>query len=150
MSAWRAAVSWRRALVALGIVAVVGASARGAAQTTVWDGVYTEAQAKRGEAAYLKDCASCHKEHLLGDDDYANPLIGPVFLAKWNNKSVADLYEKNKTTMPANNPNSLDPREYLDITAYLLSTSEFPAGRNELPADLAQLKLITLRGTRPK
>jgi quinoprotein glucose dehydrogenase len=147
MSSGRRAVSWSRALVALGIFAAIVASARGAAQTTVWDGVYTEAQAKRGEAAYLKDCASCHKEHLLGDDDYANPLIGPVFLARWNNKTVGDLYEKNKTTMPANNPDTLKPQEYLDITAYLLRTSEFPAGRNELPADLAQLKLITVRIT---
>jgi mono/diheme cytochrome c family protein len=142
--------SCRRALTALGIVAAVAVSARGAAQTTVWDGVYTQAQAKRGEAAYLKDCASCHKEHLLGDDDYANPLIGPLFLGRWNNKSVGDLYEKNKMTMPANSPDTLKPQEYVDITAYLLSTSEFPAGQRELPPDLAQLKLITSLAARPK
>ena len=33
---------------------------------TVWDGVFTEAQASRGEAAYGRSCAVCHKEDLLG------------------------------------------------------------------------------------
>jgi quinoprotein glucose dehydrogenase len=121
-----------------------------AAPSTVWDGVYTAEQAKRGEAAYGQHCASCHKPDLLGDQDYVNPLIGPTFIARWKNKSVGDLYEKSKNTMPADYPDTLKPQEYADITAYLLSTSEFPAGQTELPTDLAKLKLITVTATRPK
>jgi quinoprotein glucose dehydrogenase len=141
--------AWQRSLAMLVVSAAV-ASAHAAAPSTVWDGVYTAEQAKRGEAAYVKDCASCHKDHLLGDDDYVNPLIGPVFMARWNNKSVGDLYEKTKTTMPADYPDTLKPQDYVDITSYVLSASGFPAGRTELPPDLAALKLITFTQARPK
>ena len=31
-------------------------------ERSVWDGVYTEEQAKRGEALYEKQCSACHGE----------------------------------------------------------------------------------------
>ena len=34
--------------------------------TTVWDGVYTAEQAKRGAALYADNCASCHGLALGG------------------------------------------------------------------------------------
>src|SRR5688572_1604854 len=34
---------------------------------TVWDGVFTEAQAARGQNEYKQACAACHKDDLLGD-----------------------------------------------------------------------------------
>jgi hypothetical protein len=33
---------------------------------TVWDGVYNEAQAKRGEAIYVDACSNCHGRTLEG------------------------------------------------------------------------------------
>src|SRR5262249_59733949 len=33
---------------------------------TVWDGMYTADQARRGQTAYLQYCVTCHKPHLLG------------------------------------------------------------------------------------
>ena len=43
------------------------------ARSSIWDGVYTEAQAKRGEQSYAKSCAKCHAEDLLGS---AQSLFG--------------------------------------------------------------------------
>ena len=40
---------------------------------TVWDGVYTEAQAKRGEAIWTDKCAKCHGSTGLGDGPDADP-----------------------------------------------------------------------------
>jgi mono/diheme cytochrome c family protein len=137
--------------LAVSVAAAFGISAYAAAAgTTVWDKVYTAEQAKRGEEVYAKQCTSCHKDDLLGDNDYSQPLIGPQFLGKWNNKTVGDLYERTRTTMPANEPDTLKPQEYVDVVSYLLSVNSFPAGQTELPAELAKLKLITLLEARPK
>jgi hypothetical protein len=57
---------------------------------------------------------------------------------------VADLYTYIKETMPRTDPNSLAPKEYADILAFLLSLNGMPAGRSELPADTATLKKITI------
>jgi len=51
-----------------------------ATSRSVWDGVYTEEQAKRGEELYRKECASCHGETLVGGGGAA-PLTGGTFLS---------------------------------------------------------------------
>src|ERR1041384_4901719 len=38
-----------------------------AASRSVWDGVYAEDQAKRGETLYGRECSSCHGQKLAGD-----------------------------------------------------------------------------------
>ena len=34
--------------------------------SSVWDGVYTQAQADRGKTAYNESCAACHGDQLTG------------------------------------------------------------------------------------
>ena len=46
------------------------------ATRTIWDGVFTQAQADRGRDQYRQSCASCHKADLLGESA-APPLAGP-------------------------------------------------------------------------
>jgi len=46
--------------------------------------------------------------------------------------------------MPADQPGSLTPRKSVDILAYILSANGFPPGSTELPADVAQLKAISI------
>ena len=57
-------------LVALPVVwmALVTASPNAEQTKSVVNGVYTEAQATRGAAAYKKDCSSCHGEGLELED----------------------------------------------------------------------------------
>ena len=145
----RTPIAWLSLSLAVVCAAALSRHAA-AAGATVWDKVYTAEQAKRGEEVYAKQCTSCHKDDLLGDNDYSQPLIGPQFLGKWNNKTVGDLYERTRTTMPANEPDTLKPQEYVDVVSYLLNVNSFPAGQTELPADLARLKLIALLEARPK
>src|SRR5262249_51856255 len=51
--AWGTASSPRSALVAQ-------------APRTIWSGIYSEAQARRGEEAYKGQCAYCHQQDLSG------------------------------------------------------------------------------------
>jgi len=115
--------------------------AQGAAGTTVWDGVFTDAQTSRGEAAYGRSCAVCHKEDLLGSGT-APPLAGAEFFRRWNETTVDEVVQTMRSSMPQEAPNSLDAQVYVDILTYLLKASGSPAGTGELTADRDRLRLV--------
>jgi quinoprotein glucose dehydrogenase len=115
---------------------------------TVWDGVYTEDQAKRGKTAYLDNCAACHVEDMTGDT-VTPALVGDPFVTKWNTKSLHELFELIKTTMPQSDPGSLPDATYADALAAILEANKFPTGSQELKPDPAVLKAVTLLQTKP-
>jgi cytochrome c len=116
--------------------------AQGAASgATVWDRVFTEAQTLRGEAAYGRSCAACHKEDLLGSGT-APALAGEAFFRRWNESTMDDVVQSTKSSMPQDAPSSLDAQVYVDIITYLLKASGSPTGSEELTADRDRLKLV--------
>ena len=115
---------------------------------TVWDGVYTEDQAKRGEPIYRKECAACHGDMLTGGES-APPLTGGAFLANWNGLTMGDLFDRIRKTMPQSAPGRLTRQQDADILAFLLSVSKFPAGKTELYRQLEMLKEIRFEATKP-
>jgi mono/diheme cytochrome c family protein len=120
----------------------------GAQSTSVLTGVYSDEQAKRGEVVSNKLCTSCHGPELSGGE--AGPtLVGPEFVATWNTKTVADFYDRVHATMPADAPGTLTPQQTVDVTAYVLKLNKYPAGKTELPTDVALLKGIKIEGETP-
>jgi quinoprotein glucose dehydrogenase len=109
----------------------------------VWDGVYTSEQAERGAALYASNCASCHGS-ALGGGESAPPLTGGEFSSNWNGLTVGDLFERIRTTMPADRPGRLTREQDADVLAYMLSISEFPAGKVELGRQTEALKQIRI------
>jgi len=120
----------------------------GGGSKTVWDGVYTQAQADRGKGAYTAQCLECHGEELAGQD-MTPPLAGSEFLSNWNGLTLGDLSERIRTTMPLNHPGTLSRDMISDILAYILSYNKFPAGQTELPKEAPMLKTITIQATKP-
>jgi mono/diheme cytochrome c family protein len=108
---------------------------------TVWSGVYTDAQATRGQADYETHCASCHQPDLSG---YQNILKGSRFMDDYREASVYRLFDKIKTTMPRGAAGALSDQSYIDIVSYVLKSNEFPSGADELTAD--QLPVIMVTG----
>jgi mono/diheme cytochrome c family protein len=108
---------------------------------SIWTGVYTEAQAKRGQALYVDECANCHASNLGGNES-APALIGDDFAADWIGLTVGELFERTRVTMPQDSPGRLTQQQYADVTAFLLSANKYPAGPAELPPDTAALKRI--------
>jgi S-disulfanyl-L-cysteine oxidoreductase SoxD len=125
-------------------VTVFGVTAIGA-ERSVWTGVFSEAQVQRGAAIYNRECSTCHGEKLKGAEG-APALTGPDFLASWNNRTVGDLFDRIRQTMPAppEQPGKLTPQQNADVVACILSENGFPAGAAELPSDLALLKQIRI------
>jgi mono/diheme cytochrome c family protein len=124
--------------IASGLYAAVGAQAK-----SINDGVYSDAQAKRGDVLYKEQCATCHGDNLEGSGPMP-ALAGKDFLASWQGKTVGDLFEKTHTTMPATAPGSLTPAQAADITAYMLAASKYKAGTAELESKVEALQAIKI------
>ncbi|MEQ1896870.1 MAG: c-type cytochrome [Vicinamibacterales bacterium] len=128
-------------------LAGLGLQARGA--DTVWDGVYSAAQAARGEKAYMRACGGCHRDDASGGDDSEPPLRGPNFTSNWEGASVAVLYDFIATNMPRTRPGSVPLEECVDIVAFLLKLNEMPEGTRELTTDIKALAAIRFTATKP-
>ncbi|MET0211353.1 MAG: c-type cytochrome [Vicinamibacterales bacterium] len=126
-----------------GTIALVASSIAAAQTKTVWDGVYSEAQAGRGKKSYITNCAACHNEGLQGGD-LAPELKGESFLLRWNDKSMFEFVDRIQKTMPQDAPGSLSAEENGDIVAYILQVNKMAPGSADLSSDGAALKAITI------
>jgi mono/diheme cytochrome c family protein len=113
------------------------------------DGIYSADQAHRGEAAYRKQCLSCHGEALDGVGPYP-PLSGDDFLSKYEGQPTVNVYDMIQKLMPADKPGTLSRPEAADLLAYILSFNKFPAGKTDLPSDEDSLKKLVLPKPAPK
>jgi len=113
------------------------------ARRTVWDGVYTDAQATRGTQAFGQSCTNCHTMATTGN----RPLTGEKFWEGWTQKSVPDLITFVRTNMPNGNGGSLSASTYHDLVAFILKSNGFPAGTTELsPETVAGVQIIPKDG----
>ena len=108
---------------------------------SVWDGVYTEEQAKRGGPMYSESCASCHGPELMGGE-MAPPLASGDFLSGWDGLTVGDLFERIRISMPQNAPGSLSAQQNADVLAFMLAQNKLPTGSAEMPKEAMILKSI--------
>jgi S-disulfanyl-L-cysteine oxidoreductase SoxD len=133
------------------LIAAFALAAAAIAQTSrsVWDGVYTAEQARRGLELYANECASCHGSDLTGGES-APPLAGAGFLSNWTTLTVGDLFERTRVSMPENNPGKLSRAQSADLVAYLLSANRFPDGKIELDKQTEVLKQIRIDAEREK
>lgn len=139
--------SGRAALISACVVWAASAAVHGgqADLLTLQDGIYSDAQGKRGKVHYDAFCAPCHLGDLngtLAGDTGAPPLRGAPFMNAMERKGVAAVFDYLKTTMPADDPASLTDREYLDILVHIIQINGFPAGARELnAADLPRVRV---------
>jgi mono/diheme cytochrome c family protein len=91
---------------------------------TIWDGVYTAAQADQGEQLSVAHCFACHEARRWAG------LVGG-----WSERPVRELYQFIRTTMPRDNPRSLSREEYAAVVAYILELGGAAAGATSLPSD---------------
>ena len=115
---------------------------------SVWDGVYTEAQAKRGADLFDRECANCHGPAGAGGRR-APALVGPAFSANYDGQTVGDLFDRNRTSMPVGREGQLSAQQNADITAFMLQVNKFPAGTSELSSQSFALKQIQYIAQKP-
>jgi len=121
-----------RWMLLCGAVALLAGAFIQAQERTVQDGVFSRAQASRGEAVYAQRCASCHGPALQGVQ--GPPLAGDLFVSRWSSEPLGALFAKIRNTMPPDRAGALTNEQTADVVAHLLQAGGFPAGAAELTA----------------
>ena len=124
-------------------MAVTAAAALQETTSSVLDGVFTAAQARRGRRVYNENCASCHGPELRGGE-MAPSIAGSDFIVFWTELPVGSLFERIRVSMPEDGPGRLSDTQYTDVVAYLLDANSYPAGDAELPSDKDALDKIMI------
>jgi mono/diheme cytochrome c family protein len=146
---WRRLAALAAALAAACAAGMSLVAQNAAPRQSVWDGVYTAAQASRGERQYGRSCEQCHGPNMSGDPVEEIPsLVLDSFMTEWNGKTVKDLFDTLKRSMPKDMPGSLGTGAYLDLVAYLLQANKFPPGPKELSRTPEQLEPIVIERAR--
>jgi mono/diheme cytochrome c family protein len=135
------------------VAALPDVPASAATLASIWDGVFSGAQAQRGGALYEGPCGWCHGRRLNGAPDDPDMRSTPAlarapFLRRWEGRSLATLYEYIRATMPENSPGSLSEQEYVDLIAYMLEVSGAEAGEDELQPDAPSLAQVRIEQPR--
>ncbi|HEX4105215.1 MAG TPA: c-type cytochrome [Rhizomicrobium sp.] len=126
---------------AVGGAAMMDKSAFAQSATTTLSGVYTEAQATRGQEQYVTNCAPCHGATAQGNGE-APALTGAEFTADWIGLTLGDLFDRIRTTMPQDQPGKLSRDQYADVVAFILKINGYPAGQKDLDKRSEYLKAI--------
>jgi mono/diheme cytochrome c family protein len=128
--------SWGLGLGAWACLVLILATSVGAQdKRSVKAGVYTAAQADRGQTLFRSKCASCHAPNRFTDD---------LFYTSFAGKPLWEMFDVISDTMPEDDPGGMKKEEYADVIAYLLKLNKFPEGSVELPIDKDALSAIMM------
>jgi S-disulfanyl-L-cysteine oxidoreductase SoxD len=128
-----------------GVLALTLGIASAQARTSIWDGVYTDAQADHGRTLYMQNCGRCHGADLSGTFEIP-PLIGR-FMPYWSGSTLDALFDYVGTAMPLDHPGALGAAANADIVAFILKSNDIPSGAKELSAN--QMKTINFDPAKP-
>ncbi len=125
-------------LVGVGVASVIAIAiaVTSAQQPTLAPAPFTTEQATAGRAAYMRECASCHRPDLRGSGE-ASALSGPNFMSVWGDRSIAELYTRIQGSMPPERAGALADAEYLGIVAHILQTNGARGSGQPLTASAA-------------
>ena len=127
------------------VMFLVAVAVRAQSPASVKDGVYTTAQADRGEKVFKQACASCHALETKGtvtSDTPGPELGGDDFVAHQSGRPAWVIVRTIRDTMPLDFSIEMTEPTALDLTAYILKVNKFPDGRAELTADTAKTAII--------
>jgi mono/diheme cytochrome c family protein len=128
----------------------VAAQEPAGARRSVWDRIYTDSQAERGEVLYGRHCEQCHGSGLEGDSVSEVPaLAGDPFLQRWSGRTVDDLVIRMTRTMPEPAPGLLARTDYVQLAAYILKANRFPSGFEAIGTDAERLRLLVIERSPP-
>lgn len=121
----------RTFLVPFGAAVLTAASASAQVPGGARQAAYSADQAEAGAAVYQEACSACHLPNLRGAFE-APELAGANFRNTWGARSVSDLVELMRATMPTEAPGSLDEGQYVALAAFMLRENGVAPGQARL------------------
>ena len=141
------------------IICALAATVGVVAQTTrsSQDGVFTEAQARRGRELYGQQCFECHNRELEGKYESA-PLAGVEFRSNWEGLPLSELFDRIKITMSGDNPGMISTgppppltrEQTADLVAFIIWFNGAPPGKTELSTKAEVLREIRYESPKPQ
>ena len=131
-----------RAFHGVAMIALVAGAGALAQAPSVRDGIYTAAQAEQGQAVYDEQCVSCHGPVTAFVPEMAALLADHTFRNRWRGRSLGEMFELIRDTMPQDAPGSLSPQQSAELVAYILSGNRLPTGDLALTDDVERLGQI--------
>ena len=131
-----------RAFHVVAMIALVAGAGALAQAPSVRDGIYTAAQAEQGQAVYDEQCVSCHGPVTAFVPEMAALLADHTFRNRWRGRSLGEMFELIRDTMPQDAPGSLSPQQSAELVAYILSGNRLPTGDLALTDDVERLGQI--------
>lgn len=113
---------------------------------TAASGVFTEAQAARGEKIFTdagNACSGCHGA-ALGGSPGGPGLVRGQFKSKWGGRTVGEMADYIIKAMPPGRAGTINEQGAADIMAFILKNNNFAAGTAELPASVLEMKKIVI------
>ena len=92
-------------------------------------------QLEVGEQWFRSVCMECHATGTLNNPD---------FRLAWRGRNAFELFERIRSTMPANKPGTLTQGTYASIVAYLMKVNGMPVGTRRVSSDSSALASIRL------
>ncbi len=135
--------------VTLAAAGVTVERAQQAADRSAKDGVYTTVQANQGKTLYDEQCELCHGTMTSITPDLAPLLNDYAFQTTWKDRSLGELFERIRDTMPQDEPGTLSSEQLVELIAYILSGNQLPPGDVALPQDTEALMHIRLDAGQP-
>ena len=132
-----------KTLLAAGVMVLALAGTTAQARTSIWDGVYTDAQADRGHTLYMQNCARCHGVNLWGTFEIP-PLVGR-FMPYYAGSTLDVLFDYVSTAMPLDHPGALSPTANAEIVAYLLKANDVSSGSKDLTPEAVKAIMFEAR-----
>ena len=97
------------------------------------EGVFSDAQATRGEDAYTSRCAQCHGDDLIAKEAESPSLTGLSFKT-WVGKTLADASRLFAPRCRQTSPGSLDDQTSIDVVTFILEVQRISGGLAGSPA----------------
>jgi alcohol dehydrogenase (cytochrome c) len=97
---------------------------------------YTSSQAQQGKILYQQTCIACHGTNL-DNGSFAPPISGDLFYGLWGGRSVAELLQYIRESMPPDSPEKLSDAASLEIISYMFQEQGMPAGPQALSLGLS-------------
>ncbi len=98
------------------------------------DGVYTAAQAAKGEELYAQTCEHCHQPAKFTGAEFTRAYVGRPLT----------VIDQAMAEMPQDNPGSLTADDVASLIAYFLHMNKYPAGEALLSGAPEALKSIMI------
>lgn len=130
---WKRYVQRAWWLLAAGAAFQITASAQA---RTVWNGVYTEAQATRGGVVFSASCSRCHSAEPNAGEE-GRRLAGDHFWQSYRESTVDRLLDFVSKNMPNGAGGTLSANNYADVVAFILNLNGLPTGAAELTKENA-------------